>query len=148
MDNWYCIFLTILCVCSCSYLSSCAQIYNQAAFTLTRDILGLTIETDHVDHSPKNWKIDVVLRFVWVVLGALVAIYIPFFSDLTAITAAISLNPLSFLLPVIMWNRKAGKSAPKWRIWLHYLLIFIFTVMALVTLVGAVAEITIAISED
>ena len=124
---------------------SCVQIYNQAAFTLTRDILGLTIESDHVDHHPRNWKIDAVIRFVWVVLGALVAIYIPFFSDLTAITAALSLTPLSCLLPVIMWNRKAGETAPKWRIWLHYLLMFLFAAMALVALVGACAEIAINI---
>jgi len=125
-----------------------AQIYNQAAFTLTRDILGLALETDHVDHRPKNWYIDMAIRVVWVILGACVAIYVPFFSDLTAITAAISLNPLSFLLPVIMWNKKAGDTAPKWRLWLHYLLIFIFTILAFVSLGGAIAEIVVTYKSE
>lgn len=122
-----------------------AAVYNQAAFTLTRDIFGLTLDSDHVDHHPRNWKIDVAIRFVWVVLGAMVAIYIPFFSDLTAITAAISMTPLTCLLPVIMWNRKAGETAPKWRLWLHYVLMFLATVMAVVALIGACAEIAIAL---
>ena len=57
-----------------------AAVYNQAAFTLTRDIFGLTLDSDHVDHHPKNWKLDIVIRFVWVTLAALVAVYVPFVS--------------------------------------------------------------------
>jgi len=68
-------------------------VFNQAAFTLTRDMLGLTKETgnrNRVDHHPKNRTLDVAIKFVWVGLAAVVAIYLPYFSDLTAITSAIS----------------------------------------------------------
>ena len=59
-----------------------AAVYNQAAFTLTRDITGLTIDSDHSDHHPRNWKIDFVMRFVYVTAAACIAVFIPFVSSL------------------------------------------------------------------
>jgi len=41
-------------------------VYNQAAFTLLRDSLGTVDKEDHLDHHPTNWKLDVLLRFIWV----------------------------------------------------------------------------------
>jgi len=57
-----------------------AAVYNQAAFTLTRDICGLTLDSDHVDHHPRNWKLDFIMRFIWVILATCVAVFIPFVS--------------------------------------------------------------------
>lgn len=65
------------------------------------------------------------------------------FSDLASITAAISITPTTFLLPVIMWNKKHGSTAPKWRLHLHYLFLFLSVLTAVVALVGAVADITL-----
>jgi hypothetical protein len=65
------------------------------------------------------------------------------FSDLASITAAISITPTTFLLPVIMWNKKHGSLAPKWRLYLHYLFLFLSVLTAVVALVGAVADITL-----
>ena len=59
-----------------------AAVYNQAAFTLTRDITGLTIDSDHSDHHPRNWMIDFVMRFVYVTAAACIAVFIPFVSRL------------------------------------------------------------------
>jgi hypothetical protein len=66
------------------------------------------------------------------------------FNDLTAITAAISITPLTFLLPVILWNKKHGSIAPKWRLYLHYLFLFLSVLTAVVALVGAVVEIALS----
>ena len=56
------------------------SIFNQGAFTLIRDIFGLAIEEDHVDHHPRNKKLDFLCRFLWVVATALLAIYLPLVS--------------------------------------------------------------------
>ena len=63
------------------------------------------------------------------------------FSDLTAITAAISVTPTTCLLPIIMWNKKHGATAPKWRLWCHYLFLFLSIVIAMIALIGACAQI-------
>jgi amino acid permease len=55
-------------------------VFNQAAFTLIRDIIGLSIESDRVDHHPKNWIWDSILRIFYVGLATLVAIFVPFVS--------------------------------------------------------------------
>jgi hypothetical protein len=68
------------------------------------------------------------------------------FNDLTAITAAISITPTTCLLPVIMWNKKHGSTAPKWRLYLHYLFLFLSVLTAVVALVGAVVEIILKAS--
>jgi hypothetical protein len=59
-----------------------AAIFNQAAFTLLRDIIGLTIEADHIDYRPRNKYIDYIMRVVWVIIGTLIAMYIPVVSFL------------------------------------------------------------------
>jgi len=43
-----------------------ATVYNQAAFTLFRDSVGLSDKSDHFDHHPKNRALDVLVRFMWV----------------------------------------------------------------------------------
>jgi amino acid permease len=57
-----------------------AAVYNQAAFTLIRDITGLTLESDHIDHHPRNWIFDFCMRFVYVTAAACIAIFVPFVS--------------------------------------------------------------------
>merc|ERR1711957_632237 len=120
-----------------------AAVFNQAAFTLLRDITGLTMDSDHIDYHSRNWKINFVIRFVYVTAAACIASFIPIFSDLASITAAISITPTTFLLPVIMWNKKHGSTAPKWRLYVHYVCLFLSVVTALTALIGAVSEITI-----
>jgi amino acid permease len=56
------------------------SVFNQGAFTLIRDIFGLAIEDDHVDHHPRNKKLDFFCRFLWVAATTLVAIYLPLVS--------------------------------------------------------------------
>ena len=58
-------------------------VYNQSAFIICRRIVGIT-----------KRSYDVLFRFLWMVVSTLVAIYIPFFGDLTAITGALSVTPL------------------------------------------------------
>jgi len=125
-----------------------AAIYNQAAFTLARDTFGLTNDSDDINHHPKNRMLELMMRFVWVVLAALIAIYVPIFSDLTAITAAISIIPLSFLLPIIMWNKKHGATAGKWRLWCHYFALFFCVVLGIMILIGAIADVSSSIKES
>ena len=58
-------------------------VYNQSAFIICRRIVGIT-----------KRSYDVLFRFLWMVVSTLVAMYIPFFGDLTAITGALSVTPL------------------------------------------------------
>lgn len=122
-----------------------ASIYSQAAFTLTRDTFGLTIDSDDINHHPKNRMLELMIRFVWVVLASLIAMFVPYFSDLTAITAAISIIPTSFLLPIILWNKKHGATAVKWRLWCHYFALFFCVVLAIIILIGAIADVSFSI---
>ena len=57
-----------------------AAVFNQAAFTLLRDITGLTMDSDHIDYHSRNWKINFVIRFVYVTAAACIAIFIPIVS--------------------------------------------------------------------
>eukprot|EP00529_Nitzschia_sp_RCC80_P024138 CAMPEP_0113446716 /NCGR_PEP_ID=MMETSP0014_2-20120614/3857_1 /TAXON_ID=2857 /ORGANISM="Nitzschia sp." /LENGTH=448 /DNA_ID=CAMNT_0000337831 /DNA_START=505 /DNA_END=1848 /DNA_ORIENTATION=+ /assembly_acc=CAM_ASM_000159 len=89
-------------------------VFNQAAFTLIRDVSGLTVQDDHVDHHPRSWALDWIMRSLYVILATIVAIFVPFFGDLTAITGALSITPLSFILPIVLWNKEQGPKAPRW----------------------------------
>eukprot|EP00986_Skeletonema_menzelii_P014518 scaffold9702_cov101-Skeletonema_menzelii.AAC.4 len=104
-----------------------AAVYNQSAFVICRDILGI---------SKRSY--DILLRLVWVVVATLVAMYIPFFGDLTAITGALSVTPLSFVYPVFFWNCKHKHDAPKWRIRFHYVFIAVWVTFGTAALVGAI----------
>lgn len=73
-------------------------VYNQSAFIICRRMVGI---------SKRSYD--------------LVAMYIPFFGYLTAITGAVSVTPLSFVYPVVFWNMKHKADAPKWRIRLNQL---------------------------
>jgi hypothetical protein len=63
-------------------------VYNQSAFIICRRILGIT-----------KRSYDVLFRLIWVVVSTLVALYIPFFGDLTAITGAVSVHLLRLYTP-------------------------------------------------
>ena len=82
-----------------------AAVYNQAAFTLTRDITGLTIDSDHSDHHPRNWKIDFVMRFVYVTAAACIAVFIPFVSSLISysIIYRSSLKTYTYIFELLMY---------------------------------------------
>jgi predicted transporter len=57
------------------------------------------------------------------------------------ICGAVALTPLSFIIPVIiLWNKKNKETAPTWRLCLHYMLIIIFIVFAILALTGAVYD--------
>lgn len=121
-----------------------AATFNQASFTLLRDIFGLSDKKD-ADHHPaataRGWMIEILIRFVWAVLTTFTAAAIPFFGDLTAVTSALGLTPLSFILPILFWNRAHGETAPKWRLRFHFAFITVFVVLAVCALVGAMYDI-------
>lgn len=82
-----------------------------------------------------------VVRLLWVVGATVFCIFIPSFSDLTAITAAVSIVPLSFILPIVFWNRTHGASASKGRMVFHYAFITIFALIGVAALVGGIYDI-------
>ena len=74
-------------------------------------------------------------------MGAtLVALFMPYFGDLTAITSAVGLTPLSFLLPMMFWNKKNETTAPRWRVRLHYAFMVVFILLSLMALIGAIGD--------
>jgi amino acid permease len=125
-----------------------ATVYNQAAFTMMRDALRLTAKGDHADHRPKSRTWDVILRVVWVMAALLVAVFVPYFSDLTSITAAVSSTPLSFVYPVLFWNKKHGEKASKWRRWFHYAFVGLWSSLGVTALIGAIMDIRDKLSQD
>ena len=70
-----------------------------------------------------------------------VAIFVPYFNDLTAITGALSITPLSFVLPIVFWSRVHGTSAPMWRKVFHCIFVASFGLMGVAALIGACYEI-------
>jgi hypothetical protein len=56
------------------------------------------------------------------------------------IFGAVALTPLSFIIPVILWSKKNKETAPTWRLCLHYMLMIIFIVFAILALTGAVYD--------
>jgi len=117
------------------------SVFNMGAFTLIRDMFKLSIEEDHVDHHPRNKKIDFVCRFLWVAAATLVAMYMPLFSDLQGLTGAISTTPLSFIIPVILWNRMHRDTVPKWRLIAHYTFMAIFIILATCAFIGVIYDV-------
>ena len=107
-------------------------IYNQSAFYICGRILGI---------SKRSY--DVLFRIIWVVVSTLVAMYIPFFGDLTAITGALSVTPLTYVYPIIFWNIKHKTDAPKWRIQFHYVFIAVWASLGAAALIGAIWSLTI-----
>jgi len=77
-----------------------------------------------------------------------VALYVPYFDDLTSITAAVSMTPLSFVLPVVLWNKVHGATAPLWRNVSHYAFIALFALMGVTALIGACYDIRTNVIES
>ena len=85
-------------------------------------------------------------RLIWTVGATMMALFIPYFSDLTAITSAVGFTPLSFILPMMFWNKKNEKNAPRWRVRLHYGFMVVFIMIALIALIGAIGDLSIQMS--
>jgi len=131
-----------------------ATIYNQSAFAMVDDVFGI-----------KRKSIDIAMRVIWTLVCTLVAMYIPFFNDLTAICGAVSLTPLSFVYPVIFWNSnesgvkltaphiavkslKHGNEASALRVWFHYLFIFVWGSLGFAALIGAIWDISLNVQAE
>jgi len=82
-----------------------AAVYNQAAFTLIRDITGLTIDSDHIDYHSRNWKIDLCMKFVYVIAAACIAVFIPIVS---LCTSFISEGRNYYIRTYMKWNTNAS----------------------------------------
>ena len=102
-------------------------IYNQSAFAMIDDVFSITKKST-----------DIAIRVIWTVVCTLVAMYIPFFNDLTAICGAVSITPLSFVYPVIFWNSKHGNEASALRVWFHYLFILVWGSLGFAAFIGAI----------
>ncbi len=124
-----------------------ATVYNQVAFAMVRDKLGVSVDDDHANYHPKNRIVDGIIRVVWVVAATAVATFVPYFSDLTSITAAVSITPISFVFPILLWNKKNGHEARRWIIIFHYLIILVSVLLSIAALVGAVENICRNIAE-
>jgi amino acid permease len=75
------------------------------------------------------------------------AVFVPYFGDLTSITGAIAIVPLSFLLPIVFWNKVHGATAPLWRLVFHYAFAIFFGLLGVVSLVGAVSDAYVNVHE-
>ena len=112
-------------------------IINQAAFSMCFQLLGI---------SKRSY--DVIFRLVYIVAGTLVAMYVPFFADLTAITGALSITPLSFIYPVVFWNMKHKADATKWRLRFHYVFIAVWASIGAAALAGAIWSLKLKLGSE
>jgi amino acid permease len=122
-----------------------ASVFNQAAFTFLRDILGwnaTSTENDEESIIPKRniWIRDAILRIVWVTIGIIIAAFVPIFSDLSAIAASVATTPLAFVIPVILWNNKYRDTASSLHISLNRVFMVVFVLFAIIGLTGAVYD--------
>ena len=121
-----------------------AAAYNQASFTLLRESLGFS----DAERTTKSWAFEFTTRFVWSLTATLVAIYLPFFDDLSSITTALS-SPTVFIIPIMMWNKKYGETAPRWRLRAHWCFNAIFGVLlSVLALVGSIGDMVITSSSN
>lgn len=51
------------------------------------------------------------------------------------------MTPLSFVLPIVFWNKVHGSKAPAWRTAIHYVLIVLSTLFGIAALIGACYDI-------
>ena len=62
-----------------------AAVYNQAAFTLTRDIFGWSTTRDDTDQKinapPQNTIVDVLMKVIYISCATVVALYLPYVSS-------------------------------------------------------------------
>lgn len=124
-----------------------AAVYNQGSFTLLRDCFGLSDKSNPDHHPAANlwaWATEILMRLIWAVLTTVVAIVVPLFGDLTAITSALGLTPLSFILPICFWNKKHSETAPKWRLRFHYAFMLFFVLLSGCALIGAIYGIVVS----
>jgi len=93
------------------------------------------------------------MKVIYISCATLVALFLPYFSDLTAITAALTVTPTSLLFPVILWNKKhngrvwGAGTAPTWRVRFHVVCVVLSLIMAAVAFTGAVAAMAIKIKQ-
>jgi len=140
-------------------------LYNQVAFRVIEDLLfeksnqsfeSLDLDDEPAvdaepiqDDKPKQkclyckWTVKMISRIAYVGLAVVIAITLPLISDLSSITGAIGVVPLTFVLPVIFWNRKNSQTASAWRICFHYVLATVLTIVAISALVGSIYDIAV-----
>ena len=132
-------------------------IYNQAAFTYSEDMVMLfgprfcrctMTEEEHTDGlfvgegGRKHWHKKLAIRFLFVGIGTFIGVALPFFGDLAALTGAIGSTPLTFVYPFVIYNNsEVGKKAPTWKRGVNYFLAFVFTVLGVCAVIGAIYNI-------
>jgi hypothetical protein len=94
-----------------------------------------TASTNFCSGLTPLWTLHMVIRIAYVAIANVIAIKFPFFSDLSSITWAVGVTPLTFILPLIFWNRRHGKEASTWRLRFHYLLMETFITIYLCALI-------------
>ena len=75
-------------------------------------------------------------------VGTFIGVALPFFGDLAALTGAIGSTPLTFVYPFVIYNNsEVGKEAPTWKRGVNYFLAFVFTVLGVCAVIGAIYNI-------
>jgi amino acid permease len=91
------------------------------------------------------WTLHMAIRIAYVAIAVVIAIEVHFFTQLASITGAVGITPLTFILPIVFWNRRHGQEASTWRLRFHYLLMAIFIAISLCALIGSIVVIATAI---
>ncbi|KIY93906.1 hypothetical protein MNEG_14056 [Monoraphidium neglectum] len=92
------------------------QVYSHPVFDWIETFFGT--KRGCTAFSYGSWASRLVLRTIYVGLVTLVAILIPFFTDLMALIGAVAITPTTFLLPPLLWLyvRKPRRFGFEWSI--------------------------------
>ena len=84
-----------------------------------------------------SWPSRLLLRTVYVVLVTLVAILVPFFTDLMGLIGAVAITPTTFLLPPLLWLfvRRPRRFGLEWCV--NATLVFLMAVAGIVGSISA-----------
>jgi len=121
-----------------------SAIYVQAFFTLVEDIVpSFFAERDDWTARIRCYKpTQLLMRTLTIVFSTFVAMAIPFFGSLAALTGAIGFMALTFVYPYLFWAfSSAAKKASKLRRFLNWGLVVTFIVFGIGGAAGAIYQI-------
>lgn len=94
-------------------------------------------------YSARNWTVRLVARGTYLIVTTLVAAMFPFLGDFVTLTSAVSIIPLTFVLPNHMYIQVKGKDLNGLHKSWHWVNVLFFSLLAIVGIVASLRSIII-----
>ncbi|XP_043687130.1 GABA transporter 1-like isoform X2 [Telopea speciosissima] len=110
----------------------------------TNEILERTFaDPQKGEFSKRNVVPRLISRSISIAIATLIAAMLPFFGDINGVIGAFGFIPLDFVLPVIFYNITFRPTKLSPIFWLNILIATIFSVVAVISAVAAVRQISL-----